>query len=160
MREYFPERPMCRRYERFLCNELIPFLMQRYRLLPERTGVAGSSMGGIVSLHLAERRRDVYTRVGALSPSVFASLWVRDHLELSPLQPDGRRIWMDMGTAEGGRDTMRGLERLRDLLQKAGWTDELVYEIIPNGRHHEHDWARCFPRVLEHLYGSRVTGDG
>src|SRR5262249_2620986 len=55
MREYHPDRPLSKRYEEFLVQELIPFLEQRYRLLRERTGVAGSSMGGIISMHLMER---------------------------------------------------------------------------------------------------------
>jgi predicted alpha/beta superfamily hydrolase len=156
MREYHPERPLSKQYERFLVEELLPFLRQRYRLLSERTGVAGSSMGGIVSLHLAERRRSVFTRAGVISPSIFASATVAEQLEKHPLPPGGRRIWMDMGTLEGAEATAPGLERLRNALVRAGWGPELSFVIAQDGRHHEWDWSRRLPDVLAFLYPPRT----
>jgi enterochelin esterase-like enzyme len=155
MREYHPERPLCVLYERFLAEELVPWLKQRYRLLRARCGVAGSSMGGIVSLHLAERRRELFTRVGVVSPSLFAGQGVARRLREHPLGPEGRRMWMDMGTLEGGAKAVQGLHLLRDLLHAAGWRDELRCEVVQGGRHHEWDWARRLPKILTHLYPPR-----
>jgi predicted alpha/beta superfamily hydrolase len=155
MREYHPDRPLAKRYEQFLADELVPWLGQRYRLLGQRTGVAGSSMGGIISMHLMERRRELFTRAGVISPSVFAGRGVVQRLREHPLGPRGRRVWMDMGTLEGGPSAVAGLHELQGLLQGAGWKDELRCEVIQGGRHHEWDWAKRLPKVLAHLYPPR-----
>ena len=58
-------------YGRFLIEELKPFIDSEYDTLRGRewTGIGGSSLGGLVSLHLGFQRPDVFGRVAALSPS-------------------------------------------------------------------------------------------
>jgi enterochelin esterase-like enzyme len=157
--EYHPDRPRAERYLHFLTDELIPFLREHYRILPERAGIAGSSMGGIISLHFAERRRDIFTRVGALSPSIWAGGRVIQRLEEFPLEPEGRRLWLDMGTCEGRPETWQGLHHLHGVLEKQGWSNELHYREVQGARHSEWFWAQRLPEVLTALYPPLLTAE-
>ncbi len=160
MEEYFPYRALAKRYGKFLATELVPFLEKRYPLTRERMGVAGSSMGGIVSLYLAEAWRDLFVRVGALSPSIWAGVDLLARLEKRPLDPRGRRLWLDMGTLEGGDEALMAARLVRDLFCSAGWIHELRYLEVDGGRHHEWAWARRMPKVLRHLYPNRKASNG
>ncbi|MGF1462629.1 MAG: alpha/beta hydrolase [Maricaulaceae bacterium] len=56
-------------YLRFLVDELKPFIEQTYRVsaAPEDTFIAGSSMGGLISLYALVERPDVFGGAAALS---------------------------------------------------------------------------------------------
>jgi predicted alpha/beta superfamily hydrolase len=153
--EYHPDHPRSERYLHFLTQELLPFLSEHYRIVPERLGLMGSSMGGIISLCFAERRRGLFTRIGALSPSTWAGGRVIERLERFPLEPEGRRIWLDMGTEEGRGETWAALERLHAVLRRSGWGPELTYREVAGARHHEAFWAERLPEVLRTLYTPR-----
>jgi len=150
-------------YARFLVEELKPFIDHHYRTRPgpEDTAVAGSSMGGLISLYLAASRPEVFSMCGALSPSIcWADRWINHYL----CEHDGWagrvRIWMDMGTEEGLdiRKFRRGtsdLQLLERVLRERGMQPGRDYQcrVIPGGRHHERDWAARFDRVLLFFFG-------
>ena len=64
-------------YARLIVEELKPMIDARYRTLTDadHTGVAGSSLGGLVSMHFGLVRSNVFHRIGVVSPSV----WWRPH---------------------------------------------------------------------------------
>jgi predicted alpha/beta superfamily hydrolase len=157
MQEYHPDHPRAERYLHFLTDELLPFLREHYRIQPGPTGIAGSSMGGIISLHFAERRRDLFTRVGAISPSLWASPRLIGRLEEFPLDADGRSLWLDMGTSEGQPVTWEALRKLREILVRNGWADQLHYREVAGARHQEWFWAERLPEILRSLYPPRLV---
>jgi predicted alpha/beta superfamily hydrolase len=61
------------RYAKFLIEEVKPFIEREYRTLagPEKTGIGGSSLGGLVSLYLGLRIPEAFGKIAALSPSVW-----------------------------------------------------------------------------------------
>ena len=61
------------RYAKFLLQELMPFIQNDYRVLqgPSFTGIAGSSLGGLVSLYVGLQTPRVFGKIAALSPSVW-----------------------------------------------------------------------------------------
>ena len=63
-------------YADFLAEVLKPVIDAHFRTQPgrETTAVMGSSLGGLISLHIFTRHPDVFGRVGAVSPS----LWWND----------------------------------------------------------------------------------
>jgi predicted alpha/beta superfamily hydrolase len=149
-------------YVRFLVEELKPFVDHQYRTLPNRehTGTAGSSLGGLVSLWSLRKRPEVFSRCGALSPS----LWWMESPLFAALQADaawlkGARIWLDMGTHETGNDTINraGVERCRRLSK---WWEslgpqsglEFRFAEVAGGGHCEAAWAARFGEVLEFLF--------
>lgn len=139
-----------KRYARFVVQELKPFIDARYltRPGPRDTALVGSSMGGLVSLYFALWHPRVFGHVAAMSPS----LWWDNRAvfqEFAKLRkkPDVR-LWLDMGTAEPGWETL-GL--FRDTLVSKGWRvgDDLKYLEVPGAGHTEHAWAARIGDVLE-----------
>jgi pimeloyl-ACP methyl ester carboxylesterase len=150
-------------YARFLLEELKPVIDARYRTLPgpDATGVAGSSLGGLVSLYFALAYPETFSRCGVVSPAVWwASAeifnWVR-----GPRSPRSR-LWLDMGTAEGksARVTerlLKGVRSLRDALTSCGWTlgETLHYLEAEGAQHNESAWGARVEPMLQFLFPSR-----
>jgi predicted alpha/beta superfamily hydrolase len=146
-------------YGRFLVEELKPFIDATYRTRPEAaaTGLGGSSLGGLVTLHLGLRRPDVFGALAVMSPSVW---WDRrvilSSVRAARPKPD-LRLWVDMGTAEG----RRGLEDARLLkaaLVGSGWIPgrDLHYAEYEGGTHSELAWAARSGAMLTWLFGPPV----
>lgn len=142
-------------YGRLIIEELKPLIDTTYRTLPDsiHTGMAGSSLGGLVTLYLGLKRPDVFGRLGVMSPSVW---WDRRVIlrNVRESRPKPRlRIWVDMGTREG-RQHLENARLLKVGLLKAGWVDDddLHYEEALGGTHSESAWGGRFGRVLEWLY--------
>ncbi|SEB40080.1 alpha/beta hydrolase [Terriglobus roseus] len=142
-------------YARMLTEELLPMLREEYRVLagPEHTGIAGSSLGGLISLAIGLRFPEVFGRIGVLSPSIW---WdnrtiLRDVRSLRTTLP--LNIWLDMGTAEGLRH-VRDADLLSQLLQTRGWQQgrDLRYQKFPGALHNETAWADRFGEVLRFLF--------
>jgi predicted alpha/beta superfamily hydrolase len=145
-------------YRRMLIEELKPWVDRTWRTRPGRedTGMAGSSLGGLVSLWIGLGRPDVFGRIGALSTSVWwDDGFILRFIESLPQKPD-TRIWTDVGTREGGKALKDG-RRLRDALLAKGWREgaDLRYVEAEGARHQEPAWAERFPAVLEFLYPPR-----
>lgn len=148
------------RYARLLIEELKPFVDRRYPTAtgPARTGVGGSSLGGLVSLYLGLHHPEVFGRLAVLSPSVW---WDRRVIlrDVHTLRPAPRpRIWLDMGTGEG----RRALDDARLLdagLARAGWVhgDDLRYTEYPGATHRESAWAARVGPMLEYLFPATIT---
>ena len=143
-------------YGRLIVEELKPFIDATYRTWPDRrhTGIAGSSLGALVSLHLGLTYPSVFSRVALLSPSVW---WDRRVILRSVRQampkPD-LRIWLDMGTAEGKRG-LTDARALRTALVRMGWKegDDLHYSEHEGATHSEAAWADRVGPMLRYLYG-------
>jgi predicted alpha/beta superfamily hydrolase len=159
--EYTPTRDTMRRaggrtndYGRMLIEELKPAVDSRYRTRPqgENTALGGSSLGGLVSLYLGLTRPDVFSRIAAMSPSIWwdgkAILGVLDRFN-APRRP---RIWLDVGGREG-RDALSDVRLLRDRLMAKGWGGgDFAYHEDRRGEHSETAWARRVGGVLEFLF--------
>lgn len=142
-------------YGRMIIEELKPFIDKEYLTKPERefTGLGGSSLGGLVSLHLGFKRPDVFSRLAVLSPAVW---WANNQIireiagigERLPL-----RIWLDIGSKEGVR-IKHQVRALREILLANGWKEnlDLAFYEIPEARHDESAWAARFDEVLKFLF--------
>jgi predicted alpha/beta superfamily hydrolase len=142
-------------YGRMIVEELKPLIDRTYRTRPDAasTGLGGSSLGGLVTLHLGFAHPRVFGRLAVLSPSVW---WDRRVILRTVRQARSKppsRIWLDMGTAEG----RRGLDDAR-LLKAAlvglGFTPgvDLQYAEYEGATHSEHAWAERVGPMLEWLF--------
>lgn len=148
-------------YGRMLVEELKPFVDAKYKTLSSAasTGLGGSSLGGLVTLHLGLTHPEVFSRLVALSPSIWwdKRLVVREVEALAAKPP--LRIWLDAGTEEGA-EALTDARALRDALVAKGWVvgHDLQFVEAQGGRHDERSWGERMHAVLKALFSSR--GDG
>jgi predicted alpha/beta superfamily hydrolase len=155
--EYVPSKRGAE-YVTFLVDEVKPLVDETLRTWPERdaTGLAGSSLGGIISLYAFLERNDVFSFAGVMSPAFWWDETLYDIAERTPRR-DGR-IWMDVGGNEHPEDPERSrryleaFDRMRAILRAKGYgEDELRTVVEPGARHHESAWAARLPAMLQFL---------
>ena len=142
-------------YGRMLVQELKPFIDRTYRTLPGagNTAMGGSSLGGLVTMHVGLRYPTVFSRLAALSPSVW---WddrvILKEVEALPLKLPVR-IWLDAGDREG-EDVIADARALKDALVAKGWVEgqDLAYLEAQGGEHNEASWAARVGAVLAYLF--------
>lgn len=137
----------------WLVREFKPLIDSMARTLPGRedTLIAGSSMGGLMSLYAATAYNDVFSRAACLSPS----LWVDPRkvhrmIRHAHIAPD-TLIYMDYGGEEMGNhsQTLGALcATSRDLLLSGV---DLTLRIVPGGTHSEASWAERVPTFMHCL---------
>ena len=142
-------------YGRLIIEDLKPMVDRTYRTRPDaaHTGLGGSSLGGLATLHLGFTYPAVFSRLAVLSPSVW---WDRRAILTTVRQSRPKpplRLWVDMGTAEG----RRGLDDARLLkaaLVGAGYVDgrDLHYAEYEGATHSEGAWAQRVGPMLKWLY--------
>jgi predicted alpha/beta superfamily hydrolase len=142
-------------YGRMLVEELKPLVDAKYKTLPGAgsTGLAGSSLGGLLTIHLGLKYPTVFSRLAVLSPSVWwdKRVILREVESLPSKLPF--RIWLDAGTAEG-EEVIRDSRALRDALKGKGWVEgqDLAYLEAEGGHHNEASWATRVGPFLKFLY--------
>lgn len=133
-----------------------PFIDAHCRTLPDRkhTFIAGSSMGGLMSVYALLHYNSIFSRAAALSPS----LWIAPEAskkmirESSPVRDT--ILYMDYGTREMGNRTARrtAFGEMATLLLSKGVL--LDCRLVPGGEHCEASWERQIPFFLNTLlYG-------
>lgn len=167
--EYNPYGDKGDAYLRFVLETVKPLIDASFRTQPDVNGIAGSSMGGLISLYGFLQHQDVFSFCGALS----TAFWYGNNALLQTIsqQATGQgKIYLDVGGCEGyilrnppahrGMNEpedpdlfyLEGVRQLRDALLKAGYTDKnLLYVEEEVGKHHESDWARRLPHALRFL---------
>ncbi len=130
----------------WLVNELKPRVDSVYRTKAEAafTGIAGSSMGGLVSFYAWCRYPDIFGHAGVFSPSFWFSEEVFRLAETIPSGPP-QRVYLLAGKGEGAR-MCQDAERMNDILAKKNFpSSSLYYRIDEAGQHNEAFWAREMP---------------
>jgi predicted alpha/beta superfamily hydrolase len=142
-------------YLEFIVHTLKPLIDRDFRTLPgrESTGIAGSSMGGLISLYAFFKHSLTFGFVGVMSPALwFAGHSIFPFIKERPFVPG--RIYLDVGTSEGSEE-LHDVRRLRDLLAQKGYRTgrDLLYVVEMGGQHNERAWARRLRRELHFLLG-------
>lgn len=129
-----------------MIDEQYPTLLGRYD-----TFIAGSSMGGLMSLYAVMQYNHVFSRAAALSPSVWvAPRRLEKLLRDAPIRPD-TVVYMDYGSREMSHhaDMLRRYTTVARLLLERGV--HLTSRIVPNGNHNEASWERQIPFFINTL---------
>ena len=148
-------------YGRMIVEELKPFIDRNYRTKrgAADTGLGGSSLGGLVTLHLGLKYPKTFGKLAVVSPSV----WWDDRMIVQRVRELKRkptqRIWLDMGTDEASdpkrnESFIADARLLRDALMEKGWKPghDLKYGEVEGAKHSEDAWAAQFPQMLEYLF--------
>lgn len=144
-------------YVDFLAHTLKPYIDAHYRTQSDRlhTGVAGSSMGGLISLYAALKYPDVFGRVGVFSPAFWFAPEIYRLARHAHPRP-GTRIYLVAGGKEGDTPQVYSddLRRMADTLAAAGFSlgGDVRATIRPDGMHAEWFWRREFPQAYRWLF--------
>ncbi|GEB33745.1 MULTISPECIES: alpha/beta hydrolase [Brevibacillus] len=153
--EYSPVGAKNAAYKRFFCEELLPYIEERYPVRRDKASrvLAGDSLGGTVSLHLALDHPELFSQVLALSGAFFqpTQAAIQNSGDLSWL-----RLWMVVGLDETAVETHIGTF---DFVQwnreaKTLLTDRnasLSYSEKP-GNHVWGLWQKELPDALRHFF--------
>lgn len=160
--EYSPYRARCEFgelkghggiYMDWTVNELKPYIDANYPTIPDRehTFIAGSSMGGLMSLFAAAEYSDYFSKAACLSPSVWLGnrklLTLIKHANVDP----NTSIYMDIGSEELKKNPVL----LYHLLNvEDAWKRKeipIYFRIIEDGTHTEASWEKQVP-VFFHFF--------
>jgi predicted alpha/beta superfamily hydrolase len=140
-------------YADFLVSALKPYVDGRYRTLTgaAHTAVMGSSLGGVVSLHLALRHPDVFGAAACLSSTFGWRDDLADRIEHEPKR--SIRIYLDSGWPN---DNYEATRRMHARLAARGFVPgrDLHYFAFPNALHDEVHWAMRAHLPLQLLFGT------
>jgi predicted alpha/beta superfamily hydrolase len=140
-------------YVDFIVQTVKPVVDRDFRTRPEReaTGIAGSSMGGLISLYAFFRNPETFGFTGVMSAAFwFGARRIYRWLEERPFA--GGRIYLDVGTSEGGQE-VADVRRMKNLLESKGYRTghDLLFFVEMGGQHNERAWARRLRRALHFL---------
>jgi predicted alpha/beta superfamily hydrolase len=135
-------------YVDFLVKTLQPFINKKYRTSRKAadTYVAGSSMGGLISLYAILKYPGKFGAAGVFSPAFWIAPAIRDMVAKQGKKVKGK-VYFYAGTAEGETmvpDMLDVFERLHKL-SKA----QMQTVIRADGRHNEPTWQAEFPAFYE-----------
>ena len=133
-----------------------PGIDRAYRTLSDRkhTFIAGSSMGGLMSLYALLEYNHIFSRAAALSPSLWVAPGKAEAMLRSARPAADTVLYMDYGSRElaNHAHTLRSLGRaVQTLLERGVLVD---FRVVPGGDHSEASWERQIPFFLNTLlYG-------
>ena len=141
-------------YLQFVVETVKPLVDRDFRTLPDRqhTGIAGSSMGGLISLFAFFHHRETFGFVGAMSPSLWLGRGALfSYVERTPFVPG--RIYLDAGTREGTERFTADVRQMHITLVEKGYRarQDLLYVEEVGAIHHESAWRRRLPQALRFL---------
>lgn len=146
-------------YLAFLAEQVVPAVEDSFRTKAgrEHRGLAGSSLGGLVSLYGYFEYPDLYGFAGAMSPA----FWWTEGQIFEYVAEQSRvpgRLYVDVGGDEMPdspdlsaryREEAR---RMVDLLAELGYGENELEFVLEDGAvHHEDAWARRFPDAARFL---------
>jgi predicted alpha/beta superfamily hydrolase len=141
-------------YVDFLVKTLKPFIDKNYRTLknPANTFIAGSSMGGLISMYAVLKYPHVFGGAGVFSPA----FWISGPKIFNDIKAKGKaftgKIYFYCGKMEGETmvpdmlKALRGMKKVSKAKMKAVIRDE--------GKHNEVRWRQEFPLFYHWLTNS------
>ena len=133
---------------------LKPAIDEEYRTLPDRdhTAIAGSSMGGLMSLYALTAYNDVFSRAAALSPTLILNpkqMWdlIKDSQLTLPT-----RLYLDYGSGETREKTYDWelMFKAARLMTKKGV--HVAARVVPDAMHSEAYWEQRIPVFMDYLF--------
>ena len=156
--------PVGTRYADFLESEVMPLIEARYPVRSDKAGrtLGGSSYGGLIALHVAVTRPELFGQLLLESPSFYVD---DDHV-LRDVRHHGlsvSRVYLGAGTNEIGSEqcgaddgyieVVRGVLDLSNILVAQDFPlGQIAINIEPCAEHSPAAWARRFPEAIFFLY--------
>ncbi|MFI5137532.1 MAG: alpha/beta hydrolase-fold protein [Sphingobacteriales bacterium] len=139
-------------YVDFLAKTLKPYIDVHYRTKPDaqHTTVAGSSMGGLISMYAALKYPDVFGNAGIFSPA----FWIAPEIYTLAQQknlPAKSRFYFVCGDAEGF-GVVADMQKMVDIIRAKGLDSKKTPVVVIKGAaHNEKQWNGDFPAFYSWL---------
>lgn len=130
-------------YVAFIANTLKPFVDRHYRTLPakEHTGIAGSSMGGLISYYAVLKYPDTFGQAGIFSPAFWVAPGLNNLTDSVNANLTGKFFFY-----AGAKESTTMVSDMNRIMDNLGTRSKVViYSIIdPEGQHNETAWRKWF----------------
>lgn len=135
-------------YIEFIVKTLKPFIDKNYKTLKDvsHTYIAGSSMGGVISLYALIKYPEVFGAAGIFSPAFWVTPQLYTEVETANWTSFPRFYFYVGGKEEGkeGAIILRDMNKMADIIEKKNRFD-VRRAIYPPGEHNEAAWRKEFP---------------
>lgn len=136
-----------KQYVDFIAKTLKPYIDKKYRTLKDKnnTTIAGSSMGGLISMYAVIVHPKVFGTAGVFSPSFWIAPKMKDDINKLVKTSTHRqnRIYFYAGEQESKEMVRDALQIFEMMRMKAGCKMEV--RINAEGQHNEPTWRQEFP---------------
>jgi predicted alpha/beta superfamily hydrolase len=142
------------KYVEFLVRTLKPYIDQHYRTKTgaSHTTIAGSSMGGLISMYAVLKYPDVFGNGGIFSPSFWIAPELYQYAQQANLNP-GPRFYFVCGDSES-ESMAPYMQKMADLLRSKGVSEtNSPATFIKGAKHSEKQWKGDFPGFYSWLIG-------
>jgi predicted alpha/beta superfamily hydrolase len=139
-------------YVDFLAKTLKPYIDEHYRTKKDakHTTIAGSSMGGLISMYAVLKYPDIFGTGGIFSPAFWIAPPIYDFAQQQPL-PVGTRFYFVCGDSEGP-GVIENMQKMANIIQAKGISENNITTVIMQGeRHNEKQWNKDFPAFYNWL---------
>ena len=138
-------------YVDFLVKTLKPYIDKKFRTKKDaaNTIIAGSSMGGLISMYAVIKYPKVFGKAGVFSPAFWVAPGLTDAIEkkVKPSTHKNLRIYFYGGDQEGG-EMVRGMLYIFELMRHKG-SSKMKVRINAEGKHNEPTWRDEFPAFYQ-----------
>lgn len=138
-------------YSLFLVKTLKPYIDSHYQTLPDakHSTVAGSSMGGLISMYAALKYPKVFGNAGIFSPSFWIGPQIYDYAKANA--DSGSRYYFVCGDQESDKE-VADMQKMVDILKFKGSPEKNIpVTIIKGAKHNEVQWRADFPAFYDWL---------
>lgn len=150
-------------YLKCITETIKPYIDSHYRTFThrEQTAMMGSSMGGLISICGGIFHSDIFHKVAALSTAAY---FAEEQL-VQAIHTSNRygalKLYLDVGTNETSDATNLNFPCIyldsnqhvyEALRQTALPHDQLRFNVIEGGAHHEEDWRERFIDIIQWLF--------
>lgn len=162
----YVNNPLGEEYCDFLINEVMKYVNSHYNVKVGRefTSIGGSSMGGIMSLYLALKYKDIFGKAYVFSPAfkVYSKGFFEKYLDENPIVNDNLPyLYICSGGTHGKERKGSGGDEsiiaqyvpyIVEELSKRGYPKEKMQtQILEGWVHHECTWRELFPSAYKWL---------
>ena len=131
-------------YVDFIVRTLKPFIDKNYRTVKNKanTAIAGSSMGGLISLYAVLKYPRIFGAAGVFSPAFWVAPAIFDDIKAKGKKVNSK-IYFFAGKLEGERmvpDMLKAYEAMSKVSKS-----KMRAVIRDDGKHNEATWRKEFP---------------
>lgn len=143
------------KYVDFIVHTLKPYIDQHFRTLTNRanTFIAGSSMGGLISLYAVLKYPKVFGGAGIFSPAFWIAPRIYDDIKTR-----GRKVNANLFFYAGGMESESmepEMVNAADMMIKIS-RSKIKIRIKNDGRHNESNWREMFPAGYDWMVNRQI----